>query len=303
VLGRDPTRTRAQLGHVTAFAWEPQAGPPPAEAFAEVDAVFHLAGEPVAEGRWTPQKKRAIRDSRVVGTKNLVEALLSLQKRPAVLVAASAVGYYGDRGDETLVEDAAPASDFLAEVCVGWEAEALRARQLGMRVVTTRTGIVLAPDGGALSRMLPPFRLGFGGRLGHGRQWMPWIHLDDVVGLLLHAARCEAIDGPMNVVAPLPVTNRSFTEALGKALGRPAVLPVPRLGLRAAFGEMGQILVASQRVLPKVALDSGYRFRQPELRAALDACLGKDSDHGEPQRPAVPKRQNIQPRASVPPSD
>jgi uncharacterized protein (TIGR01777 family) len=279
VLGREPSRARAKLGDVTAFAWQPQTGPPPAEAFSGIDAVFHLAGEPVAEGRWTAAKKRAIRESRVEGTRNLVDALKSLEKRPAVLVVASAVGFYGDRGDEELLEDSAPASTFLAEVCIAWEAEALKARELGLRVVTARTGIVLAPDGGALSRMLPPFRLGLGGHLGNGRQWMPWIHVNDVVRLLLHAARTEAISGPINVVSPNPVTNRVFTKTLGQALRRPALLPVPRFGLRAVFGEMSQILTASQRTLPKVAQDTGYRFRYQELRPALDACLGQGPEN------------------------
>jgi len=276
VLGRDPTRARAKLGGVNAFAWQPDTGPLSVEAFSGKEVIFHLAGEPVAEGRWTAAKKRAIRESRVEGTRNLVSTLKSLQKRPAVLVVASAVGFYGDRGDEDLFEDSAPASTFLAEVCVAWEAEALKARDLGLRVATARTGIVMAPDGGALPRMLPPFRLGLGGQLGNGRQWMPWIHVDDVVGLLLHAARTEAVDGPMNVVSPNPVTNKVFTKTLGQALRRPAVLPVPRFGLKAAFGEMSQILMASQRALPKVAQNTRYSFRYPELRPALDACLGKD---------------------------
>ena len=274
VLGRDSSRARAKLGAVRAFAWQPQAGPPPAEAFAGIEVVFHLAGEPVAAGRWTEDKKKAIRESRVVGTKNLVEAMRSLAQPPAVLVVASAVGYYGDRGDEDLVESSAPATSFLAEVCSAWEAEAAKASALGVRVVMARTGIVLASAGGALARMLPAFRLGLGGHLGNGRQWMPWIHLDDVVGLLLHAARCEAVEGPLNVVSPNPVTNRDFSRTLGQALSRPALLPVPRLGLRALFGEMSQILVASQRALPKVAQDTGYRFAYDELRPALDACLG-----------------------------
>jgi uncharacterized protein (TIGR01777 family) len=278
VLSRDPTRARAALGNAISLAWQPQAGPPPAEAFSGIDAVFHLAGEPVAKGRWTAAKKRAIRESRVEGTRNLVSALRRLETRPPVLVVASAVGFYGDRGDEELGEDSPPASTFLAEVCIAWEAEALKARELGLRVVTARTGFVLAPDGGALPRMLRLFRLGLGGRFGDGRQWMPWIHIDDVVGLLLHAARTEAVDGPMNLVAPNPVTNETFTRVLGQALRRPTLLTVPRLALRAAFGEMSQILVASQRALPKVAEDTGYRFRYQDLRAALDACLAEDSE-------------------------
>lgn len=275
VLGRDPAR--ASLGDVTAYAWQPQAGPPPVEAFLGIDVVFHLAGEPVAQGRWTAAKKRAIRQSRIEGTKNLLAALGSLDKRPSVLVAASAVGYYGNRGDESLVEGSAPASNFLAEVCTAWEAESMKAHDLGLRVVTARTGIVLAPEGGALTRLLPPFRLGLGGQLGNGKQWMPWIHIDDVVGLLLHAAGNETIRGPMNVVSPHPVTNKVFTQILGKALRRPTLLPVPRIGLRAAFGEMSEILMASQRVLPQVARDTGYEFRFEGLEAALESCLGKSA--------------------------
>ena len=282
ILGRDPTRARATLGDVEAFAWQPQDGPPPAEAFSGVDVVFHLAGEPVAAGRWTVSRKQAIRDSRVEGTKNLVRALESLEQRPGVLVVASAVGYYGDRGDEELVEASPQGSTFLAEVCGAWEAEANEAAALGLRVVTARTGVVLAAEGGALARMLPPFRLGLGGPLGDGLQWMPWVHVDDVVGLLLHAASTGTVRGPMNVVSPNPVTNREFTRTLGRALGRPTLLPVPRWGLRAAFGEMSQILVESQRVLPETALESGYRFRFDDLGSALDSCLGKGgADTGE----------------------
>jgi len=273
VLGRDPHRARERLGpDVAAFSWTPER-PPPAEALSGVEAVFHLAGEPVVAGRWTAAKKRAIRDSRVLGTRSLVAALEAAAERPAVLVSASAVGYYGDRGDELLTEWSAPASTFIGEVCAAWEAEALRAEALGLRVVLARIGIVLAPDGGALQRMLTPFRLGLGGPLGSGRQWMPWIHVDDVVGLLLHAAREESVRGPMNVVAPAPVTNRDFTRALGRVLRRPAVLPVPRLALRAAFGEVSAVLLESQRIAPEVAQRSGYRFQHEALEPALAACV------------------------------
>lgn len=264
VLSRDPERAARHLGGssagVTIYPWEPEVGPPPLEAFRGIDVVFHLAGEPVANGRWTAGRKRRIRDSRVVGTRHLVAGLAALDARPRVLVSASAIGYYGDRGDEGLDETSSPGSDFLAEVCVAWEREAAAAAELGMRVVRVRIGLVLAPDGGALARMMPVFRVGLGGRLGSGRQWISWIHIADVVGLFLHATRREDIVGPLNAVAPNPVTNAEFTRALAHALGRPAFLRIPRFALRAAFGEMADILISSQRVLPRVAQRTGYEF-------------------------------------------
>jgi uncharacterized protein len=269
-LSRDADRARKRLG-VTAFPWIPEAGPPPAEAFAGIDVVFHLAGEPVGR-RWTSARRRRIRQSRVHGTRHLVAALAALSHRPT-LVCASAVGYYGDRGDEILDEAQAPGADFLAEVCRDWEAEALRAREHGIRVVTARTGIVLARDGGALPRMLPPFRLGLGGRLGDGRHWMPWIHADDWVGLMLLAARNDSLDGPMNAVGPNPATNAEFTRALGRVLGRPTLFPVPRAALRLAFGEMSAILLASQRIVPRAAERAGYEFACPDLADALRSCV------------------------------
>jgi uncharacterized protein (TIGR01777 family) len=238
-----------------------------------VDVVFNLAGEPVAEGRWTADKKRRIRESRVLGTRNLVAGLAAVEKRPRVLVSASAVGYYGERGDEELVETSAAGRGFLAEVCAAWEREALAAADLGMRVVCVRIGIVLARGGGALAKMLTAFRLGAGGKLGDGRQWMPWIHLDDVAGILLHASQDVRIQGALNAVGPCPVTNADFTRALAKAVHRPAFLTVPKTALRLAFGEMGYILTESQRVLPQVAEQTGYAFKHPELDGALKAVL------------------------------
>ncbi|MFC2083243.1 TIGR01777 family oxidoreductase [Candidatus Bipolaricaulota bacterium] len=274
VLSRDPARAKARLGDgVSVFTWLPESSPAPAEAFADVDVVFHLAGEPIGEGRLTARRRRAILDSRVNGTRNLISSLKSVEKRPTVLVAASAVGYYGDRGDETLTESSAAASTFLAEVCQAWEAESMKAKDLGLRVVVSRTGIVLAPEGGALKRMLPPFRFCLGGVLGNGRQWMSWVHIDDVIGLLLHAARNGAVHGPMNVVSPNPVTNKTFTRTLGHVLRRPAVLKVPTLGLKIAFGELSQLLLSSQRVLPQVARDTGYQFAFDKLEHALETCV------------------------------
>ena len=273
VLTRDAERAKRKLPTVESHAWSPEAGPPRAGALDGVDVVFNLAGEPVAEGRWTADKKRRIRDSRVLGTRNLVAGLAALEKRPQVLVSASAVGYYGDRGDEEISETSPAGRGFLAEVCAEWEHEALAAADLGLRVVCVRIGIVLAQGGGALAKMLTAFRLGAGGKLGDGRQWMPWVHLDDVVGILLHASQDARIRGAMNAVGPRPVTNADFTRALAQALHRPAFLTVPKTALRLAFGEMGEILTDSQRVFPKVAEQTGYAFKHADLGLALRAAL------------------------------
>lgn len=274
VLTRDPSAGSRRFGSgVEAVSWQPSSEPAPAAAFDGVETVFHLAGEPVAAGRWTAERKRRIRDSRVLGTRHLVAALSASPAPPRVLVSASAVGYYGGRGDAELREDEAKGEGFLADVCQAWEAEARGAERFGVRVVLARFGIVLAPNGGALARMLAPFRLGAGGRLGDGAQWMPWVHVDDVVGLLLHAARNERLRGPLNVVAPEPVTNAEFARALARVLGRPALLPVPRLALRLALGELSETLLDSQRVIPGVALETDYAFAHPRLRPALEACV------------------------------
>jgi len=275
VLSRDPERARAALGSLAGrvLRWDPLQGPPPADAFEGVDTVLHLAGESVSAGRWTAAQKARIRDSRVVGTRHLVQGLAQARSGPRTLVSASAVGYYGDRGDEELTEAAAPGGDFLAGVCVEWEREALVAADHGVRVVTARTGIVLGAGGGALAKMLPPFKLGGGGPLGNGRQWMPWIHVADLARLYLHAAETTSIVGPMNAVAPEPVRNSEFTKALGRQLHRPAFMPAPYLGLRLLFGEFAQVLFASQRVIPRVALDTGFVFQFPEIAAALREIL------------------------------
>jgi uncharacterized protein (TIGR01777 family) len=275
VVSRDPDRARRTLGHMAGrvIRWDPQEGPPPPEAFSGIDVVFHLAGESVAEGRWTAAQKARIRNSRVIGTRNLVQGMAQAERKPIALVSASAVGYYGDRGDEELTEEAAPAHDFLADVCVDWEREALAARADNVRVVTARTGIVLGAGGGALGKMLTPFKLGAGGPLGNGRQWMPWVHVDDLARLYVHAAEHGEIDGPMNAVAPHPVRNAEFTKALGRQLHRPAFMPAPYVGLRLLFGEFAKVLFASQRVIPKVALDTGFTFKYPDITVALREIL------------------------------
>lgn len=273
VLTRRPQQFQASQPGVEVHGWDPLGERPPAAAFRGVEAVFHLAGEPVAEGRWTAAKKERIRESRRLGTANLVQGLREVAERPPVLVSASAVGIYGDRGDETLDESSRPADDFLADVCRQWEERSAGARELGLRVVNPRIGIVLGRDGGALAKMLTPFKWGAGGRLARGRQWMPWIHIDDLVGLLLHAVRTSDLNGPMNAVGPQPVTNRDFTQALARTLHRPAVFPMPGAMLKLIFGQFAEVLLASQRVLPKAALASGYRFQFNELSAALENLL------------------------------
>jgi hypothetical protein len=258
---------------VTAILWDPVTGPPPSDALHGIEVVFNLAGENVGEHRWTRKRKAAIRESRVSGTRYLVAGIEALRDRPRVLVSASAVGYYGDRGDETLDETAAPGSGFLADLCLAWEAEARKAEALGLRVVTPRFGVVLGPGGGALSKMLTPFKMGVGGRLGSGRQWMPWVHLDDAVGFLLLAATSAGVSGPLNAVAPAPATNREFTKALGTALGRWTIFPMPGFMLRVAVGEFASVLLSSQRVVPRAAEKAGYAFLHPALDGALQASI------------------------------
>jgi uncharacterized protein len=256
---------------VRVSVWDPMKGTPPEESLRDADAIIHLAGEPVAQ-RWTSDVKRKIRESRVTGTRNLVQALAGLQRKPEVLVCASAVGYYGSRGEEILRESSAPGNGYLAEVCVAWEKEAQAAEALGIRVAQVRTGLALDARGGALQRMLPPFRMGAGGRLGDGRHWIPWIHLDDLAGIF-EFALSNPVRGGLNGAAPYPVTNAEFTGILAQAVHRPAIFPVPRFALSLLFGEMSEILFASQRAVPVAAEAAGYRFRFPQLGVALADIL------------------------------
>jgi uncharacterized protein (TIGR01777 family) len=274
VLSRDPERARAKLA-VPAVRWNPACEPAPCDAISGRDAIIHLAGENVAQ-RWSESAKRAIRDSRVDGTRRLLEGLRTLAEdtRPGVLVSSSAIGYYGPRGEEPLDEDSAPGSGFLAETCAEWEAESQRATELGMRVVQIRTGVVLDRDGGALAQMLRPFRLGVGGPVAGGAQYMSWIHPDDLIGLIVAAIESEDFSGPLNATAPEPVSNREFSHVLGRALHRPAVIPIPALGLRALYGEMAEIVTSGARVLPAKALVLGFRFSHPHLPEALQDALG-----------------------------
>jgi uncharacterized protein (TIGR01777 family) len=272
VLTRDPERARARLGEVEAVKWDLMSEPAPVAALEGRDGVVHLAGENVAQ-RWSAAAKQAIRESRVVGTEHLLEGLRGAEQRPGVLVSSSAVGYYGPHGPEPLDEEAPPGDDFLAEICVAWEAVAERATELGMRVLRVRTGVVLDRDGGALEKMLPPFRLGVGGPVAGGRQYIPWIHADDVVGILAAGLSDERWSGAANATAPVPVTNSQFSKALGRALHRPSLLPVPGAALKALYGEMSEIVTSGARVVPAKALMLGYAFRHPDLDEALRSAL------------------------------
>jgi uncharacterized protein len=237
-----------------------------------MDAVIHLAGEPVAQ-RWNATVKQRILDSRVLGTRRLVDEMGRVGAGPKVLVSASAIGYYGERGDEILTENSGPGEGFLADVCRGWEAEAGRAAQFDVRVMRLRIGFVLGKKGGALGKMVPAFKAGVGGKLGSGKQWMPWVHIDDVVEMFARAVESD-MSGVWNATAPNPVRNEEFTKELGRVLHRPAFFPVPGFALKIAFGEMGEHMLDSARVIPEAALTAGYRFRFSELGAALRDLLG-----------------------------
>jgi uncharacterized protein len=249
---------------------DPKAAPPPAGALHGRDAVVHLLGEQIAQ-RWTDDAKREIRDSRVLSTRNLVTALGELPEgeRPRVLVSQSGAGWYGHRGDERLDESHPAGQDFLAQLSADWEAEARRAEELGMRVVVNRTGMVLSPSGGALEKMMPFFKAGVGGPVAGGRQYVPWVHLDDVVGAILFELDTEAARGPVNVTAPEPATNRDFSKALGRVLRRPAIAPVPALAVKALYGKMADIVITGQRAVPARLTELGYAFRRPQLEGAL----------------------------------
>jgi uncharacterized protein len=248
--------------------WDANGGTVPVEAFDGSDAIIHLAGEPVAQ-RWNSDVKARIFDSRVRGTKALVDALATMQERPRTLVCASAIGFYGDRGDQLLDEASPAGKGFLPEVCIEWERQARAAGSLGLRVVMLRIGIVLGREGGALKQMLPPFKMGIGGPIASGRQWMSWVHVDDLVEMMVFALTRTDVMGPVNATAPNPVRNAEFSKALGQALGRPALIHTPIFALKLILGEAASVVVASERVVPKVMERAGFTFRYPEVGDAL----------------------------------
>jgi uncharacterized protein (TIGR01777 family) len=255
--------------------WDPREGFSPKDALSGIDAVVHLAGDNVAEGRWNDARKRSILESRELGTRAVVDAIAAASPRPRVLVSASGVGYYGDRGDDELDETAPAGDDFLAKVCVAWEREAMRAGELGVRVVCMRTGIVLGQGGGPLAKMLPIFKLGLGGRMGSGRQWMPWVHLRDAIAAMLFAIDRADLSGPVNLAAPAPARNAAFAKALARALHRPALAPAPAFALRLVLGEMADVaLLAGQRARPQRLQAAGFAFAFTDLDAALENLVG-----------------------------
>ena len=274
VLSRSPERLRELPEGVTAAGWDARSAEALTPLIAGADAVVHLAGAGIADGRWSDERKRRIRDSRVHSSAAMAAAIKAAEPRPSVFLQGSAVGFYGPRGDETLTEDSAPGDDFLARVCLEWEAASAAVEELGVRRAALRTGVVLAREGGALPKMLLPFKLFAGGPAGSGRQYMPWIHIADEVGAIRFLLESPEGRGPFNLTAPEPLTNKEFSRVLGRVLGRPSFMPAPAFALRLALGEMSKILLEGQRALPRRLEQAGYRFKYPSLEEALTALLG-----------------------------
>ena len=270
VLTRYVPKAILSLGNKCQYAqWANTNELPPEDAFQNVDAVINLMGEGIAEKRWSEEQKKKIYDSRIVCTRNLVEAIAKLPKKPTAFISASAVGIYGNRGDENITESSQTVSDFLGKVCADWEAEAFKARDLGLRVAVIRTGVVLGKDGGALAKMLPIFKLGMGGPVGSGNQYMSWIHVDDLAAMYVEAVKNSSIEGIYNGTAPNPETSKSFAKTLGYVLHRPAFAPAPAFALKIAFGEMSQVLLDGQKVYPERFREKKFRFLYPSLEMAL----------------------------------
>lgn len=272
-VSRNTERAKEKLQSVEQIhEWKPETEQLSSDALSEVQAVIHLAGEPIA-GRWNAKKKQRIRDSRILSTRNLVSSFASSESKPDVLICASAIGLYGATGDDSFTEESPTGTDFLAEVCQEWEAEGQKASEYGIRVVHVRIGLVLGMGGGLLEQVLPPFKIGAGGRLGNGKQWMSWIHIDDIVGIIMHAIENDTIQGALNATAPNPVRNIEFTKTLGSVLRKPAIFPVPAFGLHLLMGEFAEFIMLSQNVLPEKTVASGYAFQYSTLETALEDLL------------------------------
>ncbi len=272
IAGRSVEKIRHLFANIEVRKWDGATDVEP--SFLDgVDTIYHLAGESIFHGRWNDAKKERIRASRIDGTRHLVDIIAKAEEKPTTLICSSAIGYYGSRKDEKLTENSAPGDDFLAKVCRDWEKEALRAEEYGVRVVLIRTGVVLGDDGGALAQMLLPFKFGLGGRLGNGRQYMSWIHIDDLTAIMLYATENKNLRGPINAVAPNSITNSEFTNALATSLHRPAFLPVPGFALKVVLGEFANVLLGSQRVVPEVLQQAGYAYTFPDIQTALKNLL------------------------------
>jgi hypothetical protein len=275
VLTRNPESARFHIPiHCDIETWDLGQGSLSTDALREVDAVINLAGENIASGRWTDKRKRNILQSRVASVKSLIKTMELMDEKPRVLVSASAIGFYGDHGDEVIDEAISKGSGFLSDVCKSWEDELFKAKDFGTRIVAFRIGMVLGHDGGALKKILPPFKLGLGGRLGSGSQWMSWIHIDDLVNMLIHAIENPSLDGIYNAVAPHPVKNNEFTTVLGRVLNRPTIFPVPRFVLKLGLGELSELLLSSQRAIPRKIHSTGFSFRYSQLEEALKEICG-----------------------------
>ncbi len=273
VVSRDPERAKTKLQSIDEiYTWNPETEQLPSEATSDLHAVIHLAGESIAS-RWNAKKKQRIRDSRILSTQNLVSSLASTEAKPEVLVCASAIGLYGATGDDSFTEESDKGTDFLAEVCQQWETEGQKASELGIRVVHVRIGLVLGIGGGLLEQVLPPFKIGAGGKLGSGKQWMSWVHIDDVVGIIMHSLDNEGVQGALNATAPNPVRNIEFTKTLGSVLRKPAIFPVPAFILHLLMGEFAEFVMLSQNVLPDRTEASGYEFQFHTLESALEDLL------------------------------
>jgi len=276
LLSRNPEAAKSALAlPLTVFKWDPEASTPPKEAYQGIEGIVHLAGESIAAGRWTEKQKKKILDSRTLSTRNLLKGAVEAGVKPKVLVMASAIGIYGDRGNDSLSESSPQGIGFLADVCRAWEKESQYPGLESVRKVNLRIGIVLGKDGGALQKLLPLFKLGGGGPVGNGKQWMSWIHRSDLVEMILYSLTHDSVSGAVNAVAPNPSTNAEFSKALGKACNRPAFMPAPAIALKLAMGEMSELVLASQKVEAKKILDSGFVFTYPKIQEALDEICKK----------------------------
>lgn len=275
VLTRNVAEARNKLGEKCHYyEWKETTGTlPPEEAFRGVEGIINLMGEGIAEKRWSEEQKKKIYDSRIMSTGNLIKRIEGLQERPQVFVSASAIGIYGDRGEEEISEESSPAHDFLAKVCIDWEAVANKAKELGLRVVLVRTGVVLGPNGGALKKMLPAFKFGAGGVIGDGHQYMSWIHVDDLAQMYVTCLKNPEVQGAVNGTAPHPVSNKEFTKTLGKTLHRPTIAAVPAFVLKLIFGEMSKVLLAGAKVIPRKIREKNFNFQYPTLDRALDQAV------------------------------